>query len=111
MSGLFRENDEGQFEPVLVEDLLAEVRKHHVHIGVMASPTHWAYRGDWREDWFPTRHPDETPGEWFAMCSGDSRDGTVGCGWDSEPTTFEEREGAWAAAHAHVAEEIRKTVS
>lgn len=111
MSGLFRENEAGQFEPVVLEDLLAEVRKHHVTIGVMASPTHWAYRGNWREDRFPARAEDETPGKWFAHCSGDSRDRTVGCGWDSEPTTFEEREGAWAAAHAHVAEEIRQAVS
>lgn len=97
-------------ESIDVDDLLAEVRKHHVSIGIMASPTHWAYRGDWREDRFPTRHPDETPGKWFAMCSGDSRDSTVGCGWDSEPNTYETRGGAWAAAHEHVAQKIKEAL-
>lgn len=110
MSTLFRENDKGQFEPVSVDDILAEVRRHHVHIGIMASPTHWAYRGNWREDRFP-RAEDETPGKWFASCSGDSRDDTIGCGWDSEPTTFEDRESAWAAAHTHVAESIKAVLT
>lgn len=90
-----------------VDDLLAEVRKHHVRVGIMASPTHWAYRGDWKRDDFPVRSDDETPGKWFARCSGDDRDNTVGCGWESEPTTYETREEAWVAAHTHIAESIK----
>lgn len=97
--------------PSSVEDLLAEVRKHHARIGIMASPTHWAYRGDWRREDFPVRSEDETPGKWFAHCSGDSSDYTVGCGWESEPTTYETREEAWAAAHTHIAESIKEVLT
>jgi hypothetical protein len=101
----------GAPEGTSVDDILAEVRRHNVRIGIMASPTHWAYRGDWREDRFPTRHPDETPGKWFVSCVGDRRDETVGCGWDSEPTTYKTREEAWAAGHAHVAESIKAVLT
>jgi hypothetical protein len=96
-------------ESIDVDELLAEVRKHHVLIGVMASPSHWAYRGDWKPEGAAPRSEDETPGEWFAMCKPD-RDGTVGCGWDSEPITYETREEAWAAGHAHVAEKIKEAL-
>lgn len=100
-----------QAEARPVEDLLAEVRKHHVRIGIMASPTHWAYRGDWKREDFPVRSEDETPGPWFASCTGDERDMTVGCGWDSEPTTYETREEAWAAGHTHIAESIKAVMT
>jgi len=111
MTTLFRENDKGQFVPVSVDDLLAEVRKHHVRIGIMASPSHWAYRGDWKPEGAAPRFEDETPGKWFAHCSGDSRDNTIGCGWDSKPTTYETREEAWEAAHTHVAESIKAALT
>lgn len=92
--------------------------QHHVGQGVMCSPTHWAYRGDWThsavtgEAFLPDRDREtETPGKWFAHCSTDGWNRTEkGCGWDSEPTTFETREEAHEAALAHLAEKIEEVL-
>ena len=85
-------------EPTPVEDILAEVQKHHVRIGVMASPGHWSYE---------LAHSAEDAPKSYASCHSDSRGGEVGCGWDSEPNNYPDRDEAWAAAHAHVAESIK----
>lgn len=79
-----------------VSSIEAVLTEHTPCYGIMASPNHWAY-GD------PT---DTERARWFAHCDGDSRTGEKGCGWDSEPTLFETREEARAAALHHLAEEI-----
>lgn len=83
--------------------------QHHATIGIMASPTHWAYRGDWAPEGAAPRSDDETPGKWFAGC-GEGYEDKKGCGWDSEPTTYEDRLSAKRAANQHVAEEIVKAL-
>lgn len=83
------------------------VTEHSPGYGVMSSPSHWAYRGNWTHDetgkpW-RERDPNETSGHWFAFCDGRPGDPRTGCGWDSEPTTYETKEEAWDAALTHLA--------
>lgn len=71
---------------------------HNVWAGVSGSPGYWAWEA---------AHRDE--GQWYALCASDRRVGEVGCGWTSEPHTFETREEARRAAYAHVVEMLRQS--
>ena len=80
----------------------------------MASPTHWAYRGDWIYDhagkpWMPDRNREtETPGPWYAHCGVGN--GDKGCDWEHKDETFETKDEARDVALLHVAEMVAKVL-
>lgn len=94
---------------ISTEDLTDLLAEHYLTTGIMASPTHWAYRGDWKPEGAAERHEGETPGKWFAGC-GTGYPDQKGCGWDSEPTTYETKEEARRAALTHLAEKIKEAL-
>jgi hypothetical protein len=96
VSGVFSENDRGQFVPVEVEAIQQVILDHYITYGVMASPNHWAHH-----------HPE---GEWFAHC-GEGWDDRKGCGWESKPHCYSTKEEAKAAAAQHLAEKIKEALS
>lgn len=84
----------------VTEAIVTTFVEHTIKVGVMASPNHWAHR---------SHHGNGIEAIWFTHC-GTGYEDERGCGWDSEPEVYPNREEARAAGAAHLADEVRKTL-
>lgn len=89
--------NEAVVQRVDTQTMIDVLHQHHVRVGVMASPGHWAY-GD---------PADKERPRWFAHCGSQWED-EQGCGWDSEPDVYHTKTAALLRGEAHIADMMRR---